>query len=371
MHIGLDLLFLSGRAGGVETYVRELVPAMLRTSPAIRVTAFVPLGFPGAPWLDGVELVPAGLPGPHKAAVIAAQSTRLVGLSRSAKVDLLHCPANFAPRRSGVPLVVTVHDLLHRSEPQLVSPITRLGLSYLVDRPAAKRARRILTVSDASAADIVRFLGRDRRDIDVTPPAAGAVHAPTPDPRQRPERHQVLSVGNAKPHKNLEVLIRALALLPSGERPRLVLPGVGVEARYRPTVSALGLTDDVVLPGWVSDDELEHLYATSSLYVCPSRFEGFGLPVLEAMQRGLPVACSDIPVLNEVAGGAALTFDPLSERSVADAVRRVLGDSEMAAELAEHGRIRARAFTWPRTAELTLASYDRALSHTSPMPGTS
>jgi len=293
--------------------------------------------------------------------MLAAQSSRLPSLAGRHAVDLLHSPANFAPVHSPVPFVVTVHDLLHRREPGLVAPLTRVAVRAFVDG-AARRARRIITVSEASAADIVRFLGRDRRDIDVTPTAAGAVHAPDRSSLRPPTRPQVLSVGSRRPHKNLGVLLGALALIEPARRPTLVLPGEGLGAELGGRVTELRLAADVVMPGWVSDDELERLYATSTAYLCPSLFEGFGLPVLEAMQRGVPVACSDIPVLREVAGDAAEYFDPRSEESAAAALATLTTDADRAASLVVLGRERASAFTWDRTAELTMQSYDRALA---------
>jgi len=175
----------------------------------------------------------------------------------------------------------------------------------------------------------------------------------------------VLSVGNARPHKNLGLLLGALALIEPSRRPLLVLPGSGLDVVLARQVSDLGLDHDVRLPGWVADSDLERLFATSTAYICPSLFEGFGLPVLEAMQRGVPVACSDIPVLREVAGEAATFFDPRSPRSAATALEALVSDPVGAAELSRRGYERAAEFTWDRTAALTIASYERALA-TSP-----
>ena len=338
------------------------MPALRGADPSLRLTGFLPAGLSPLPWLDGVELVTAGLPGPTRLVMPLAQSTRLARAARGAGIDLMHSPANFAPVVRTVPLVVTVHDLLHRRERGLVGPITRVGVRAFVDGPA-RRAHRIITVSESSAADIVRFLGRKRADIDVTPLGAGQVHAPGPGEVRRPDRPRVLSLGNARPHKNLEVLLHAVALLPPDERPVLVLPGEGLGVTFSGLVEALDVSADVMMPGWVSDDGLEMLFATSSAYLSPSLFEGFGLPVLEAMQRGVPVACSDIPVLSEVAGDAALRFDPHSAESVASAVRCILNDPVRAADLAARGRARAALFTWERTAELTLGAYERALTN--------
>ena len=133
------------------------------------------------------------------------------------------------------------------------------------------------------------------------------------------------------------------------------------EDELRARARALGVLDAVRLPGWVSPQELEGLWGAASAFVYPSLYEGFGLPVLEAMARGVPVACSDASSLPEVAGDAALMFDPHDERAIAQAIARLLGDRELSAGLARRGRERAQQFSWERTARLTLASYERAL----------
>ena len=363
MHCALDLLFVNGRAGGVETYVRELVPAMGRVRPDVQVTAFVPAGQERGDWLNGCKVVPVEMHGPRLPAMSSAQ-VRVVGPEvRRRGVELLHSPANFSAVIAGraVPTVVTVHDLLHRRNPDLVSLRTRATIRAVVDRPA-RRARRILTVSEASAADIVHFLGRRRDEIDVTPLAPRSRTDPlAARSAEPPGRHQVLSVGNGSPHKNLAVLVEAMKLVPASDRPHLVLPGRDVRETLTPLVRRLGLDGDVRLPGWVTESELGELFRSATAYVCPSLFEGFGLPVLEAMSIGLPVLCSDIPVLHEVAAGAAEFFDPGSAASVAAQLRAVLSDDDRRRDLSRLGLGRAAQFSWEHTARLTADAYGRAL----------
>jgi alpha-1,3-rhamnosyl/mannosyltransferase len=140
---------------------------------------------------------------------------------------------------------------------------------------------------------------------------------------------------------------------------QLVLPGAPTEYEneLRSLAENLGVADRVRFPAWVSDAELEALYASATCFVLPSLIEGFGLPVLEAMARGVPVACSDRPALPEVVGDAALLFDPTDQAAVTDAVRRLLTDKELRESLSARGLERARQFSWRRTAEATLASY--------------
>jgi glycosyltransferase involved in cell wall biosynthesis len=167
-----------------------------------------------------------------------------------------------------------------------------------------------------------------------------------------------------RPHKGLATLLDALARLPEPIRPVLVLPGFPTtyEMHLRRRVAELALAPDVRLPGWLSDADLDGLLVAASCVVLPSLSEGFGLPVLEAMARGVPVACSDRGALREIAGDAALLFDPTDPRQIADAIERLVTDRRVAERLVAAGRVRVGAFTWRRTAELTLESYARALA---------
>ncbi|MEA2123788.1 MAG: hypothetical protein QOI80_570, partial [Solirubrobacteraceae bacterium] len=187
---------------------------------------------------------------------------------------------------------------------------------------------------------------------------------PTPEPELRPrfdlgDRPVLLSLSAKRPHKNLAGLLDALALLPAERRPVAVLPGYPTphEAELREQAQRLGV--DARFPGWTSDADVEGLFALSAAFVFPSFYEGFGLPLLEAMARGVPVASSDRASLPEVAGDAALLFDPGDPAAIAAAIERLLADP---APWIAAGRERVTHFTWARAAELTLASYERALA---------
>jgi glycosyltransferase involved in cell wall biosynthesis len=177
-------------------------------------------------------------------------------------------------------------------------------------------------------------------------------------------RRVLLSLSAKRPHKNLAALIDALAMLPSSVRPILVLPGYPTrhEQELRERAAAKRVAEDVRFAGWLSGAEIEGLWAVAEVFVLPSLYEGFGLPVLEAMARGVPVACADTSSLPEVAGDAALLFDPRDTAAIARALERLLRDPALAERLRWAGRGQARRFSWERTARLTLESYARALA---------
>jgi glycosyltransferase involved in cell wall biosynthesis len=223
---------------------------------------------------------------------------------------------------------------------------------------------------------LVSELGTPRSKSDVVPlgvrgpSAVGAVASSEASLRSSlslGDRRVLLSASAKRPHKNLLRLLDAHALLGSGAggaRPVLVLPGYATphEDELRARAAALGTSDDVRFVGWVSDADMEGLYALADAFVFPSLYEGFGLPVLEAMARGVPVACSDRSSLPEVAGDAALLFSPEDVGAMAAALTRLLDDEALRARLSAAGVERAASFTWARTAELTVASYRRALA---------
>ena len=177
----------------------------------------------------------------------------------------------------------------------------------------------------------------------------------------------MLSLSAKRPHKNLLALIGALARLPAADRPVLVIPGypTAYESELRARAAALGVAGDVRFPAWLSSAELEGLWSIARAFVFPSLYEGFGLPVLEAMARGVPVASSNASSLPEVAGEAALLFDPHDQAAIASAISRLLSDETLRGRLQARGLARSRQFTWERTARLTLASYARALGRPS------
>lgn len=379
MHVGLDLLYLiPGETGGRETYARELVPELLARSPELELTAF--LNRDAGPTLAselGERVRPVVLPVSARSRVqwAAGELALLSWAARKAGVELLHSMANFAPASGSVPRVVTIHDLQYKVVPELLSPPARVATHALVSL-AARRSERIIAVSAAGGREIVSGLGVDPGKIDVVPNGVRRLPptAPTPaasaevrEPYRLEQRPVALTVATNLPHKNLPILFEALALIAPEQRPILVLAGHGTDAEaLRASASTAGVADDVRGLGGLSTGALEDLYALAACLVLPTLHEGFGLPVLEAMARGVPVVCSDIAALHEIAGEVALYFDPRSPSQIAARLGEVLESPDLARRLREAGRARAKRFSWQAAAEGTLASYQRALSAAAP-----
>jgi glycosyltransferase involved in cell wall biosynthesis len=370
MRVGLNLLYLvPGETGGRETYARELVPALLKLAPELELVAFV--NRDAGPQLaaelgDRVSavIVPVSA---RKRAQWALGELALVSVAASrARVEVLHSPANFAPAWGPFKRVVTIHDLQYRAVPDLLSRPVRTATHTLVWL-AARRAHRIIAVSAAGKEEIVAGLGVEAEQIDVIP--NGVRPAPSPPPADSArERHKLgrgrvaLAVATNLPHKNLPMLFDALALIAPARRPVLAIAGHGTDGNaLREQAASVGVAEHVRLLGALSTEELDSLYALADCLVLPTLHEGFGLPVLEAMARSVPVLCSDIPALREVAGSAALYFDPRAPAEIAARVREALADADLARQMRERGHARAAGFSWSAAAEATLMSYGRAL----------
>jgi glycosyltransferase involved in cell wall biosynthesis len=265
--------------------------------------------------------------------------------------------------------IVTIHDCIHLMFPQYLPN----RLAYIYARAslaaAAARASRILTVSETSKSDILRYCNVPADRIIVIPNAIDDRLAtpPSPDDMQRTrERYQLdgpfaLYVGNIKPHKNLERLIEAFHLVRGEgfEQLKLLIIGDQISKfpRLRRAVDRYKLHKHVRFLGFVGDDTLAALYRLATVFVFPSLYEGFGLPPLEAMASGTPVVTSDVSSLPEVVGDAAVLVDPYSAKSIADGIQRVLVDPDLRETLRRRGLERARAFSWEASVRRTLDVY--------------
>lgn len=372
MHIGLNLVFLTpGESGGMETYARELLPALAARGD-LQLTAFVnrAAAEAGGPWAQVADQVLVDVDVTNRIQWVRGEQQLLPGLARRAGVDLIHSLASTAPLWSGVPRVTTIHDLLYMKVPDAHFGLRALGMRALVPA-AARRSRRVIVDAHSTRDDLVQHLGLPQAKVDVVPLAADTSAPAVPSSQaevraqlELPDRPVLLSVSAKRPHKNLTRLLRAWASLAPERRPVLVIPGYPTphEKELWVLAAELGVAGDLRMPGWLSDETLEGLYALAAACVLPSLYEGFGLPVLEAMRRGVPVACSNRSSLPEVAGDAAVTFDPEQEDQIASAVERLLVDQALRERLRTAGREQAARFTWRATADGTAAAYRRTLT---------
>ena len=312
------------------------------------------------PWAGDAAIIRVPVQARSRTRRVLAEQTLLPRAARRARVDLLHNTLNTAPVLPGVVQVTTIHDVIYKRFPETAG-FLNAGVALLVPL-AARRSQRVLTVSEASKQDIVRYLGADPSEVDVAlnGPGLAELSEPVSEAELRAQLELgdariVLTVAAKRPHKNLGRLLDAFGRVETDAV--LVVPGFAT-SHAAELESRAG--ERVRFVDWVDDRALDGLYRAATCFVLPSLAEGFGLPVLEAMIRDTPVACSDIPVLHEVAGDAALYFEPLDPGSIADTIQRALADDALRRELGAIGSERARSFSWSAAATATLACYERA-----------
>jgi glycosyltransferase involved in cell wall biosynthesis len=365
LHVGLDLTYLGERSGGSATYAHGLIAGLRACAPDVRVTAWA--GRHASSGLDeGVEWVGLPVRGSRSPARVAFELAALGLDARRRGVEVVHGLAyGNAALAPGVATVTTLLDLTWRHHPDSVTPLAR-RMFRLMSGVARRRADRVIALSESARADLIRTLDIPGARVDVTPlgvraPSEG-VDAEAARARLGVHVRQplVVAIGADRDHKNLAALVRAVSGIPDAA---LLMAGDSPDrgARLHAIAAAAGAAGRIRHLGWAAAVTLEDLYGAADCLCLPALAEGFGLPALEAMARGVPVACSDIGALREVTGVAAERFDPRDEGSMRRAIARVLGDPDLRARLVRDGRERAAAFTWERTAELTVASYRRAI----------
>jgi glycosyltransferase involved in cell wall biosynthesis len=353
VRIGVNALYLiPGGVGGTEIYLRELLAALAELDQVNEYLIFTNLETQSdlIPKQANFHWKPQAVHARFRPGRILWEQIVLPFEAARYRLDVLFNPGFTAPIFSPCRQVTVFHDLQHKRYPENFRwfdlPFWRLLLWA-----SAHRSHRLIAVSEATCSDLLRFYRIPKARVTV-------VHHGVEPAFSRLDRSQtedyLLCVSTLHPHKNLPRLIRAY-----GRKERdspLIL--AGLRGFHTETIERLiqerGLQDAVQITGWVPREELYSLYGRARAFVYPSMFEGFGMPVLEALAAGIPVACSDIAPLREVAGDAALYFDPLNEDDIASAIERVMSDEQLREHLIQAGRERARPFTWQRSAEQTL-----------------
>jgi glycosyltransferase involved in cell wall biosynthesis len=357
---------------GIGTYVRNLLRHLSRLDSTTEYILFCHEADCG-----GVEDLGSNfraIPETAKPYSVSEQLRIPMDLRRE-KIDLFHAPHYVLPALTPCKSVVTIHDCIHLRFPQYLP--NRLGHAYAWSSMwlATHRASRVLTVSEASKRDILHYYSIPDRRIDVIYNAIDdrIGEEPSPEDIERVrDRYQlnapfVLYAGNIKPHKNLERLIEAFHMLrqdPDLAHVTLLIIGdeISKYATLRRAVHRYKLHKYVRFFGFVPDTTLAVLYRLARVFVFPSLYEGFGFPPLEAMAAGAPVITSNVSSLPEVVGDAALLIDPLDPMAIADAMRRVLMDSDLREALRQRGYHRAKEFSWERSVRRVREIYDEVLA---------
>jgi glycosyltransferase involved in cell wall biosynthesis len=346
---------------GVTTYARELIAELLRLDHRHALTF---LHIRPNPLLTGQPeiLVPANRRNPLD--ILVRKIVRIPAIMRRERFDLVHDLFHFPPfafRALPSACVVTLHDLTPVLFPQW-HPRMTVWMHRLFLPAVIRRATRIIADSAATGQDIARRYGRYAPVIRCIPLAARRF-APPP-PRRDPPPPFILFVGTLEPRKNLATLLDAYdQVRAGGESVRLVLIGQTgwlADDGFR-RIRRSRFVNDIQVMGSVDESVLAWHYHHAAALVYPSWYEGFGLPVLEAMQCGCPVVASNRSSLPQIVGDAGLLVDPAQAGAVADAIRRVLNEPGLREQLARRGRERARTFSWERTARETWAVYEEAL----------
>jgi glycosyltransferase involved in cell wall biosynthesis len=369
--IAINAMIVGQTKAGVGRFVSELLNALAQLDRENQYTVYTTeFGKQQLVVGPNFRVHALSLPRPVR---LAWEQLVLPWLVRRDGADLLHGQGFTLPVLAGCRSLVTIYDMTWFSHGSTHEMVKTLYFRTLI--PASlRRATHVLTISESARTDLLaRFPELADRVTTTLGGVATVFYRPSPSHANQPVLARygiqgpfILSVGMIQPRKNLPRLIEAFALLrrDAGVPHRLVVcGGKGWQfAEVFATVEALGLASSVVFTGFVPDEDLLHLYATCDAFAYPSLYEGFGLPVVEAMAAGAPVLTSDNSSLREVAGDAALLCNPLSVEDIAGKLRQLIENRSLRSELVERGRTRAQRFTWQETARQTLDAYRGALA---------
>ena len=375
-HIGLNahLLSLSQsyRGAGISWYITNLLKNLAQVSPgSFRYTAFLSDRTLQAPSL---KLNFSRLPTQRPIIRILWEQLLQPLVLRRSRVDLLHALAFVAPLAAPCPFVVTVYDLSFLRYPESFRPFNRWYLTRFTTH-SVKRARAVIAISESTRQDVINFLGVPAGQVHTIYCGVDETFRPLPTAaiaafkaRHHLPETFILFLGTLEPRKNVDGLIRAYARWRERDpaAPPLILAG-GQGWYYTEIfklVETLNLTDCIYFPGYISQESLPLWYNAASLFIYPSHFEGFGLPVLEAMACGTPVIASAVSSLPEVTGvdGAACLVDPADLEALAEAMAHLMSRSELRADMSARGLARAAEFRWAKTARETVAVYQKVIT---------
>lgn len=370
LHIGINALYLiPGGVGGSETYLRNLMRALAALDTPHQFTVFTnrETDRDVAPSHPHWRVRQTGVRAVNRPARLIYEQTVLP--LRCAGLDVLFCPGFTAPAIAPCPTVTTIHDLQHKRHPEYFQWFERPFWNYFVWQ-AVHTSARLVAVSEQTRADVVHFYSIPSDKVAVVWHGVEEEFFAVGERRQgRQPESVLLCPATTHPHKNHALLLRSFQQFHAAHPEwRLVMTGVGglADRAVREQIAALGLESHVRILGWLPREELYRWFETAGAVVYPSTFEGFGMPVVEALAAGIPVACSDIEPLRTIAADAALLFDPASEAGLLQALERVTTDEPLRARLTHAGPLRAAQLTWRKCAQETLAILMQAAGRSRP-----
>ncbi|MCO5207289.1 MAG: glycosyltransferase family 4 protein [Anaerolineae bacterium] len=365
LSVGINAHLLSGQAGyrraGIHTYIAQVLQRLpsdnidytIFTGPNVSLSAESPLSIVNSHW-----------PTHKRLARIAWEQTAWPLENLRRKIDLLHSMAFVTPLLNRIPAIITVYDLSFMHYPERFPRAQRLYLQTQTRR-SVQRAQRIVTISKAGRDDVHHFFGIPLERIEVIYPGVDKRFDPVSaemladfKARVNPPKRFILHVGTLQPRKNIPTLIDAFSQLPDQSIHLVLVGGKGwlyddIFAR----VAELGMSNRVHFTGYVADDALPLWYQSAAMLVFPSVYEGFGLPVVEAMRGGTPVIAANTSSIPEVAGNAALMFNPHDSAELAHCMQSVLNDQALCTTMIRNGKLQAQKYTWTSAANNTAALY--------------
>lgn len=377
MRVALNGWFWDQPYTGSGQYLRRLVAGLRKVAPDLSLVLVLPGAVPAEDAPPGVEIVTTG-GGRGNLAKVRFEQQRFPAAAGRARADLAHVPYWGAPLSSPIPLAVSILDAIPLALPDYTRGL-RQHLYVSLQTAAARGIEHVLTISHAAKADLVRHLGLPADRITVTPLAAEEAFHPRIGAEgdsavkakyQLPDRF-VLYLGGFDRRKNVETLLEAYRFVAKAEGDEIPLVIAGAEPVWaepmfpdlRTAAREAELSDEVVRwIGRVDEADKPALYRLAEVFAFPSLYEGFGLPVLEAMASGTPVVASEIPVMEEICGDGAYLVEPGDARQMGGALLALLGQPDLHETQSTRGLARATHFHWRKTARETLAVYEAAVS---------
>lgn len=359
----VNLLQTTGTKGGIEIYVRELYKHIAQNPGEFEFIGFASteLYKTDTSWFPG-RVLDSGISGENRISWAIGELFAVSKCANHVRADLIHGPAMFGPLSSDVPVVITVHDLLYFSHPELMKNKLLTGPVKWMEKKASKNATRLISISEATRKDIQKYLRFDEELTD-TVLSAGRPHERSSFSTPTLSKKFFLAMGQRSPYKSFETLIEAWARMAPHERPRLVITGSHGDDPLRELVEQAKLEDSVELKTWISDEELENLFEGAIALIEPTIAAGFGMPALEAMGRGVPVVISDIPVFREIAGPNCFYFEPQNSEHLRSVVQEVHKNKALREKYSRDGLEWASQFSWHKTAQQSLEAFRKALAN--------